>query len=165
MKEETKGEEGLPSFSSSSSSEGANQRKQQKQRTNRYDAAEEAKAISKVEEHFATSGLKNQKEEGRHKLFWFETNNNQVIKQVSQYFKVLSNGTKIPKPNEVIKRMTLNDPKSLLRPNAPDDPEGRGMRFYKNMLRGKVKLKDGGEGSVGSSGTIKIPEEAQFEEE
>lgn len=65
-------------------------------------------------------------------MFWFESNNGQVVKHVSQFFKVLSNGTKIPKPNEVIKRMTLNDPKSLLRVNAPDDPEGRGMRFYKN---------------------------------
>lgn len=85
---------------------------------------------------------------------------------MSQFFKILSNGTKIPKPNEVIKRMTLNDAKSLLRPNAPDDPEGRGMRFYKNKLRGRVKLKDGsGAGSLRSSVQIAEEEESNREDE
>ncbi len=63
---------------------------------------------------------------------------------------MLSNGTKIAKPNEVIKRMTINDAKSVLRQSLPDDPDARGMRMYKKQLRGNVKLKDQG-GSVVSS--------------
>ena len=37
--------------------------------------------------------------------------------------------------------MTINESKSIVRESSAEDPNARGMKFYRSQLRGKVKLK------------------------